>query len=166
MISSLISIVVAIVVFTMLIYMLLKSKANNTSGKNRGRDPQQIDRSSLDGVTNSSASGGLNTELVKSKWAEITAMQNSGPSGLKNALYEADKLLDYVMIAKGFSGETMGDRLKSGGGAFTNLNAIWGAHKLRNQLAHEVEHDIVPNQVKNAIDTLGKAIGELGVRVK
>lgn len=92
-------------------------------------------------------------------------MQSSGASGLKNALYEADKLLDYVMIGSGFTGETMGDRLKSGGGAFTNINAVWGAHKLRNQIAHEVEHDIVATQVKNAIDTLGKAIQELGVKI-
>lgn len=93
-------------------------------------------------------------------------MQNSGPSGLKNALMEADKLLDYCMIGKGFTGETMGDRLKSGGSQFSNLDAVWGAHKLRNQLAHEVEHDIVPEQVKHSIQSLGNAIRELGVLIQ
>lgn len=109
---------------------------------------------------------GLNVGLVQSKWAEITTMQNSGPSGLKNALMEADKLLDYCMIGKGFTGETMGDRLKSGGSQFSNLDAVWGAHKLRNQLAHEVEHDIVPEQVKHSIQSLGNAIRELGVLIQ
>jgi hypothetical protein len=69
------------------------------------------------------------------------------------------------MIQKGFSGETMGDRLKSGGGAFSNLNAIWGAHKLRNQMAHDIEHDMVPEQFKQAIATLGQGIRDLGVTV-
>ncbi len=159
--SSLVSVIVAIIVFTAIGYYFLKTRANKTPNKNRDFDAQQIDRSGSE----DSSTASVNKDLVKTKWAEITAMQNNGASGLKNALYEADKLLDYVMISQGFSGETMGDRLKSGGGAFTNINAIWGAHKLRNQLAHEVEHDIVPNQVKNAIETLGKAIEELGVSI-
>ncbi len=164
MISSVISIVAAVIVFTGIGYYFLKHQAVQSGGKKRKFDPQQIDRSGSG--DSSDKSGGVNKDLVKNKWAEIAAMQNSGASGLKNALFEADKLLDYVMIQQGFSGETMGDRLKSGGGAFTNLNAVWGAHKLRNQLAHEVEHDVVATQVKNAIDTLGKAIGELGVTLK
>jgi len=69
------------------------------------------------------------------------------------------------MRQKGFAGETMADRLKSGGQAFTNLNAVWAAHKLRNQLAHEVEHDVVAPQVKQAITSLGNAIVDLGVRL-
>lgn len=107
----------------------------------------------------------IDPDIVKNKWTEITAMQSSGPSGLKNALIEADKLLDYVMIGKGFVGDTMGDRLKSGGQRFSNLNAIWTAHKLRNQLAHEVEHDLVPEQVKSAVTVLGQGIRELGVEL-
>jgi len=159
MINSAVSGIVAVLVISALIYFLLKQKAKG-NGKKRSYDPQQIDRS---GETK--ASSGVNIELVQNKWREITAMQSSGPSGLKNALSEADKLLDYVMIQKGFVGDTMGDRLKSGGSAFSNLNAIWGAHKLRNQLAHEVEVDVVADQVKQAIATLGSAIRELGVQL-
>jgi hypothetical protein len=92
-------------------------------------------------------------------------MQNSGPSGLKAALVDADKLLDYCMIGKGFAGETMGERLKSGGDRFNDLNAVWSAHKLRNQIAHEVDLDLVPNQVKRSIADLGNAIKELGIKI-
>lgn len=126
-------------------------------------------RPSLSKTTSQSSSQAkaalFDPDIVKNKWAEIGAMQTSGPSGLKNALIEADKLLDYVMIAKGFTGETMGDRLKSGGAAFSNLNAVWAAHKLRNQLAHEVEHDLVPDQVRRAITDLGQAIRDLEVNL-
>ena len=150
---SIISFIVALVVITFLVVLLLKQKAKpvpriyNTSNDNDYKE------------------SGLNVGLVQSKWAEITAMQGSGPSGLKNALMEADKLLDYCMIGKGFKGDTMGDRLKSGGSKFKNLNSVWSAHKLRNELAHNVEHDMVPSQINQAIANLGDAIKDLGVRI-
>jgi len=156
---SIISLVLAIVVISALIYLLLKQKANNNP-------KQKPYKSSYSGSHDDTSSGQLNYELVKTKWADIVAMQDKGGSGLKNALIEADKLLDYVMIHKGFSGETMGDRLKSGGSRFSNLNGVWAAHKLRNQIAHEIEHDIVAEQIKNAINILKGAIQELGVAVQ
>lgn len=150
---SLISFLAALVVITFLVVILLKQKAQP---QNRTYNPAKD--TGLKG-------DGFNLGLVQSKWAEIQIMQNSGPSGLKAALLEADKLLDYCMVSKGFSGETMGDRLKSGGSQFSNLNAVWGAHKLRNELAHNVEHDVVPAQLKHAITILGQAMGELGVKL-
>jgi hypothetical protein len=153
---SLISFLTALIVITLLVTALLKQKAkparkeykpHNTDSYNSGSEPS------------------FSASLVTSKWAEIQAMMNSGPSGLKAALFEADKLLDYCMIGKGFAGETMGERLKSSGARFNNLNSVWNAHKLRNQLAHEVSHDMVANQVKQAINDLGNAIRDLGVRL-
>ena len=76
---------------------------------------------------------------------------------------EADKLLDYIMQAKGFQGDTMGDRLKLNGDRFSDLNGIWTAHKLRNQIAHEVAIDIVKSQVEDAVRKLGRGIQDLGV---
>jgi len=155
MITTYVSLFVAVIVLSALTYYLLKSKAN--SGK-RKFNPNAV------GTVNQNP-GALNTALVQSKWAEITAMQNHGPSGLKNALIEADKLLDYVMIQRGFVGETMGDRLKNGGSVFSNLNTIWDAHKLRNQMVHEVEIDMATEQVKHAISNLGQGIRDLGVQL-
>jgi hypothetical protein len=155
MITTYVSVLVAVIVLTGLTYYFLKSQAGN--GKRKYNAGVAKD--------NTTQAGGLNTTLVQGKWLEIVAMQSHGPSGLKNALIEADKLLDYVMIQKGFTGETMGDRLKSGGSAFSNLNNIWSAHKLRNQLAHEVEIDVVAEQVKHAINNLGQGIKDLGVNL-
>lgn len=149
---SIISFLIALVVLTLLIAVLLRQKAQPT--RNEYRPP-----------SNNSNTNHFDQSLVLSKWTEIQAMMNSGPSGLKAALFEADKLLDYCMIGKGFAGETMGERLKSGGDRFNNLNSVWSAHKLRNQLAHEVSHDVVANQVKQSINDLGNAIRDLGVRL-
>ena len=153
---SLISFVIALVVLSGIVAMLLKQKSKpirkQYKSKNSADTPEPNPQV-------------FNIGLVQSKWAEIDVMQRSGPSGLKSALIDADKLLDYCMIANGFTGETMGDRLKSGGHQFGNINAVWSAHKLRNELAHNVEHDLVPAQITNAIAELGKAINDLGVRL-
>lgn len=156
---SIVSLIVAVIVISGLLYVFLKQKA----GKSTGKRAYKSLKASGDRGSNSEQ---LNYELVKSKWADIEVMQKNGGSGIKNALIEADKLLDYVMIHKGFRGETMGDRLKSGGSKFTNLNGVWAAHKLRNQIAHEVDHDIIPAQLQQAIKILAEAIKELGVQIK
>lgn len=152
---SIISFVIALVVITLLVVILMKQKAKPQRKEYRATNSSEVSQPEE-----------FNVGLVQSKWAEVMAMQKSGPSGLKNALFEADKLLDYCMIGKKFTGDTMGDRLKSGGSQFSNLNAVWAAHKLRNQLAHEVEHDLVPEQVKQAIQTLGNAIRDLGISIQ
>ena len=107
----------------------------------------------------------LDTEFVSRHWQEIQQMTKGGGASLKNSLIEADKLLDYVMLAKGFQGENMGDRLKRNGGKFSDLNGIWSAHKLRNTYAHEVHIDVVPREVHAAIDKLGRGIQDLGLKL-
>lgn len=107
----------------------------------------------------------LDAELVRQRWTEIAHMQGQGAMGLKNALMEADKLLDYVMQAQGFTGENMGERLKRHGDRFSDLNGVWAAHKLRNQVAHDIHVDIVKPQVTNAIASLGRGISDLGVKL-
>jgi len=154
-----VSMIVAVIVITGLIYYLLKQKAGGAGKKRSFKHKNTIENAD----STVAQAGGLNIELVQNKWRDINAMQAGGASGLKSALVEADKLLDYVMIQKGFTGGTMGDRLKSGGTAFSDLNAIWGAHKLRNQMAHDVEHDMVPEQFKQSIAVLGQGIRDLGV---
>lgn len=58
---------------------------------------------------------------------------------LRHAVLEADKLVDFVLKKKNYSGQTFADRLRS---AENNIpknvyNNIWDGHKLRNQIAHE-----------------------------
>ncbi|MFO0955130.1 MAG: hypothetical protein U0526_01130 [Candidatus Saccharibacteria bacterium] len=128
----------------------------------RGQNPKSS-RSSEFEAPPSQTQSGLDLDLVHQRWAEIQAMQTQGGAGLRNALLEADKLLDYIMQAKGFQGDTMGDRLKLNGDRFSDLNGIWTAHKLRNQIAHEVAIDIVKSQVEDAVRKLGRGIQDLGV---
>lgn len=104
----------------------------------------------------------LNPQFVKDRWTDITA-QTKTPNGAKNALIDADKLLDYVLKGRGYRGETMAERLKKAQSSLSNSQAVWSAHKLRNAVVHDVGHDIVVVQVQRAVEDLGQAINDLGV---
>ncbi len=106
--------------------------------------------------------GGVDRELVATRWQAIDQMTTTGGSGLKNAVSEADKLLDYVMKQQGTAGDTMAERLKRCESRLSDKEAVWQAHKLRNHLAHEVSFDLVVSQAKQAIAAFGQALRDLG----
>ena len=84
-------------------------------------------------------------------------------SSYSMAIIEGDKLLDRALMEMGVQGRTMGDRMKRiGKDKFTQLNAVWHAHKLRNQIAHE--HDFKPEyrQAMHALETYKQALKDLG----
>jgi len=100
--------------------------------------------------------------LVAERWRTIHAMSLGGGNGLRQAVSEADKLLDYAMKAQGYSGETMADRLKQAQGNLSDRNAVWNAHKLRNALAHEVGFDLVASQAQGALGAFERGLKDLG----
>ncbi len=104
----------------------------------------------------------IDKELVQQRWATIMQMSETGGNGLKNSIVEADKLLDHVMKQKGYAGSTMADRLRHAESRFSKVNNIWGAHKLRNALAHEVGFDLVAGQAKGALKDYERGLRDLG----
>lgn len=78
------------------------------------------------------------------------------------AVVEADKLLDKAMCEMGVTGNNMGERLKRSGDKFSAVNAVWYAHKLRNQIAHEPGFNIKYEQARNALKTFKQALKDLG----
>lgn len=106
--------------------------------------------------------GAIDQSEIKARWSTIMATSGTGASGLKSSLNEADKLLDHVMKQVGYSGDKMAERLKLAGPRFTDQNAVWRAHKLRNALAHEIGFDLVPSQAKEALRDFEQALKDLG----
>ncbi|MCX6808089.1 MAG: hypothetical protein NTW50_00280 [Candidatus Berkelbacteria bacterium] len=81
----------------------------------------------------------------------------------KHAVMEADKLVDYVLKAKGYRGETFADRLRNAE-SYINQNLyqeIWQGHKIRNQIAHETENQISQNELRGATEKLLKYIRQI-----
>ncbi len=99
--------------------------------------------------------------LVVSQWRVILEQAEREP---KHALVEADKLLDFVLKRRGYSG-AMGDKLKKAGKIFSNADNVWSAHKLRNRVVHEVGFNASRDQAVQALGYFKKALWDLGVKI-
>ncbi len=105
----------------------------------------------------------FNREVYQSKFLAIENKLNKDNSATwAVTIIDADKLLDKALMEMGMPGKTMGDRLKRSGDKFTNLNAVWRAHKLRNAIAHESGFEISYKQASNALNVYKQALKDLG----
>lgn len=70
------------------------------------------------------------------RWQHIELLMGSASqSEWREAVVEADIMLDDILKKRGYAGENVGERLKSAD--FATLQDAWEAHKVRNQIAHE-----------------------------
>ncbi len=104
----------------------------------------------------------FNVEEYQTRFLEIENRLNKDNSAtFMTTVINGDKLLDKAMIEMGIPGKTMGDRLKKSGDKFTDINAVWRAHKLRNALAHE-DLEISYRQASSALAIYKQALKDLG----
>jgi hypothetical protein len=106
---------------------------------------------------------GLSREKVRTMWAEIQKTSDQGIMGAKLSIMEADKLLDAALRSLYMPGETLGERLKSAEYKYPQIRNVWPAHKLRNQLAHDVSCEISVRQAKSALRDFESALRLLNV---
>ncbi|OGZ04195.1 MAG: hypothetical protein A2648_01250 [Candidatus Lloydbacteria bacterium RIFCSPHIGHO2_01_FULL_41_20] len=73
------------------------------------------------------------------KWQIVLDhLDSANPSEWKLAILEADNMLDEMVRRMGYSGENLGERLKTiEPSDFSNIQSAWEAHKVRNKIAHE-----------------------------
>ncbi|MCL2002057.1 hypothetical protein FWG76_01480 [Candidatus Saccharibacteria bacterium] len=99
--------------------------------------------------------------------ADFLAIENSldklQPKSWNETVLELDKMLDEVLRELGFEGKTMAERLKSANSSIKNINAVWYAHKLRNEIAHTRKFSIGFDQAKRAVSVYRRALQDLGV---
>ncbi len=72
-------------------------------------------------------------------WEHIrTKLLSDSHSDWRLAIIEADIYLDRLLDAKGYVGDTIGDKLKNLNNAeLPSLQIAWEAHKVRNRIAHD-----------------------------
>lgn len=105
----------------------------------------------------------LNRPLYQKIWRAIQqGMDFNHPDSVQMAIMKADKLLDKAMRDYGVAGQTMGDRLKARRGLWSNEDAVWSAHKLRNQVAHEPQVTISKQAARAAMAGFERALKDLG----
>lgn len=78
-------------------------------------------------------------EVVNEKWQKVLVHINSvNPSDWKLAILECDIMLGEILEKMGYMQESIGEKLKViEPSDFTNIEAAWEAHKIRNAIAHE-----------------------------
>lgn len=110
----------------------------------------------------------VNKKIVQDKWREIeTSMSQGGPANFQSAVMEADKLFDYVLrgIIGSRNDQNMADRLKLSQKKFSSwetYQGVWTAHKIRNQSAHDINHELNSAVARNTIEQFRKGLRDLG----
>lgn len=73
------------------------------------------------------------------RWAHVlTLIESPSQSDWRQAIIEADIMLDDLLIQLGYTGESVGEKLKAvNPERFRTINDAWEAHKVRNEIAHQ-----------------------------
>jgi hypothetical protein len=105
----------------------------------------------------------LTVEKYRMRWLAIENQLNRDePSSFQLSVLNADKLLDQALRERGVKGETMGARMKTAQTTWSNANAVWTAHKLRNQIAHEPDVNIRYEDARHALSSFKQALKDVG----
>ena len=95
------------------------------------------------------------TGAKNARWHEVVEYAESeNANDWRHAIMEADILLDELLTAIGLDGESVGEKLKGAKGMrFDTLDRAWGAHKVRNALAHEgSKYRLSHREVRRVVD--------------
>lgn len=105
----------------------------------------------------------LDVEKYRSSWLSIEqSLNRDDPNSLQMAVLNADKLLDQALRDRNISGNTMGERMKQLQKTWTNANAVWTAHKLRNHIAHESDARVNYDAARRALGAFKQALKDVG----
>lgn len=114
-------------------------------------------------VSEKTMAAGLSKKEMDSQWQAIfDKLESNNESEYKLAVIEADKILDGLLKDAGYQGGDMGERLKQvSPDKLPNLDELWQAHKVRNQIAHETNFQLSQSQAKRAVEIYRRALEDL-----
>lgn len=95
-------------------------------------------------------------------WERIVREINSdNPANWKQAIIEADKMLETVVGTLPLIGENLGEKLRQiEKSDFLTLDDAWEAHKVRNRIAHEAGYQLGQHEAKRVIGLYEKVFRE------
>ncbi|PCI30685.1 hypothetical protein COB52_01225 [Candidatus Kaiserbacteria bacterium] len=99
------------------------------------------------------------------RWRGVmTAVSSENPNDWRQAVMEADIMLDDVITSKGYIGDGVGEKMKQvQKGDINSIDDAWEAHKVRNRIAHDgADFDLSQREAKRAIGLYEKVFKELG----
>jgi hypothetical protein len=105
----------------------------------------------------------LDVDKYRLRWLAIEKqLDREQPTSFHMTVLNADKLLDQALRERGVRGETMGERMKTAKDTWSNANAVWTAHKLRNQIAHESDIQVGYDDARRALAGFKQALKDIG----
>lgn len=105
----------------------------------------------------------FNVQEYQTRWLKIeNSLEKGDERSYRLAIIEADKLVDRALNEMGIPGKSMGEKLKKIGNRLPDIQKLWHAHKLRNQIVHESDFDINYNQARQALTIFRQTLKNLG----
>ncbi len=95
------------------------------------------------------------------KWKSIQK-KCSDKESWKEAIIEADNLVDEVLKKKKFKGNSMGERLVNAEKQLGKHESVWFGHKLRKKLETDPNAKLNKDDTKEALLGFGQALKDLG----
>lgn len=96
-------------------------------------------------------------EEIRNEWKKLIRNKD-----YRHAIMEADKLLDYALSKMGYRG-SLGGKLKKAPGLFSNINDVWAAHKVRNNIAHKINYKVDEKTYKKTMLQFKQAFKDLKI---
>jgi len=101
----------------------------------------------------------------QSKWVALQKLCGNKQTW-SQAITNADKLLDEALKKRRAGGKNMGERLVQAQRIFTDNDAVWFGHKLRNRIESDPEAKLKEADVKDALIGIRQALKDLGALPK
>ena len=102
-------------------------------------------------------------DVHNKRWAKVETLINShNVNDWKQAIIEADIILDEMLDKMGYKGDTIAEKLKQVEESdFLTLNHAWEAHKIRNKIAHRgTDYVLGKNTADKTIESFKKVFEE------
>ena len=103
----------------------------------------------------------LKPERFQAKWRDMQKLCASKDTW-KQAIVDADKILDEALKKKRFGGKTMGERLTKAQRILSDNEGVWFGHKLRTKLESNPAAKLKESDVKQALIGIRQALKDLG----
>ena len=96
------------------------------------------------------------------RWEQVIRhIQSTNQNDWKQAILEADIMLDDILTTMGYQGESVGEKLKRvAKGDFATVQDAWDAHLVRNKIAHEAGFNLTQYDALEAVNKYKKVFEE------
>lgn len=125
----------------------------------RKKESEVFDAKVVPAYTAGAESGDV---VLARRWESVTKhISSTNMNDWKQAILEADMILDEILSKMGYRGESVGEKLKRvATGDFKTLHEAWEAHKVRNDIAHTPGFTLTQLEAQQAIQNYKKVFDE------